>query len=74
MGMTVIPACYCDCLDGKVASLPNSFHEKKYLFSRREIFFFMKRNLYYRENKSQWCGLMWLSCCPFCLEKLKGIV
>jgi len=28
----------------------NYFHEKKYLFTRRKIFFFMKRNSFLREN------------------------
>jgi hypothetical protein len=29
----------------------NYFHEKKYLFSRKKIFLFMKKNVYYRESK-----------------------
>jgi hypothetical protein len=30
----------------------NYFHEKKNLFSRQEIFFFMKKNIYFHENNS----------------------
>jgi len=28
----------------------NYFHEKKYLFSRQEIFIFTTRNIYFHEN------------------------
>ena len=31
----------------------NYFHEQKELFSRQEIFFFMKRNIFFHENNSQ---------------------
>ena len=35
-------------------SLPKSksFHEHKYLFSRRETFFFMNKNIFFHENNS----------------------
>jgi len=32
--------------------LPNSFHEKKYFSSRKEIFFFMKINISHHEYNS----------------------
>ena len=28
----------------------NYFHEKKYLFSRRKIFIFMKKNIFFHDN------------------------
>ena len=30
-----------------------SFHEEKYLFTWKEIFFFMKKNIFFHENNSK---------------------
>ena len=41
------------CLSYRKTVSINSFHERKELFSRQEIFFFMIRNIYFHENNSE---------------------